>query len=200
MDQAMIGSQPTTGEHDAGADDATPERPDNPEQALTTLRGAAVVVDFRHLGRVAVGLCLVALGVLAVALFVAGAHKNAQLTDLHQHGVPVEVTVTGCTGLLGGSGSNAAGYQCRGSFTLAGHRDNEALPGNTLYPPGTTLRALTVPGDPALVTTANQATAEHPSASVFILPTVLLVLLMLALGALALRTHRARRRATEAIT
>ena len=84
----------------------------------------------------------------SVALYVAGARKNAQIADLRQHGVPVEVTITGCQGLLGGSGSNAAGYACRGTFTLDGRRDDEALPGNTLLSPGTKVRAVAVPGDP----------------------------------------------------
>ena len=116
--------------------------------AVATLRGAGVDVDVRRAGRVLVGAVLGALAVLAVVLFVAGAQKNAQITSLRSHGVPVTVTVTGCTGLLGGSGSNAAGYACRGTFSVAGHRYDEAIPGDTLYPPGTPLAAVTVPGDP----------------------------------------------------
>ncbi len=157
------------------------------------LRGASVKVDARSVGRFAVGLCLVALGVLVIVLFVAGAQKNAQITSLRQHGVPVEVTVSGCLGQLGGSGSNAAGYACRGTFALDGHRYNDAIPGNTLYPPGTTLRAVTVPSDPALLSTARAVASEHSSSAVFFLPTILLVALALVVGALIYRRRHLRR-------
>ena len=149
-------------------------------------------MDVRLVGRVVLALCLVALAVTVVIFFVAGVHKNSQITSLRQHGVPVRFTVSGCLGLLGGSGSNEAGYSCRGSFTLAGHRYDEPIPGNTLHPPGTVLRAVTVPGDPALVTTARMLDGEHTSAKVFILPVVLLVVLALLVGAL-LRRRRHRR-------
>jgi len=166
-------------------------KPPKSDQPLTTLRGAGVEVDARRVGGVIVALCLVALAVLVVVLFVAGAHRNAQVNRLHQHGVTVDVTVSGCIGLVGGSGSNAAGYSCRGSFTLMGHRYNEAIPGSTFRASGTTFKAVTVPGDPALLSPVHAVSTEHSSASVFILPSVLLVILLLLVGALVLRRrHR----------
>jgi hypothetical protein len=150
-------------------------------------------MDVRLVGRVVLGLLLVALAVSVVIFFVAGVHKNSQITQLRQNGVPVQITVSGCLGLLGGSGSNQAGYACRGSFTVDGHRHNEPIPGNTLYPPGTTLRAVTVPGDPALVTTARILATEQTSSKVYILPAVLLVLLILLVGTLLLRRRQLRR-------
>jgi hypothetical protein len=150
-------------------------------------------VDARRVGGVIVGLVLVALAVLTVVLFVAAAHKNTQITRLRQDGVPVAIRVSGCLGLLGGSGSNPAGYTCRGSFTLDGRRHNEAIPGDTLHPPGTMLRGVSVPGDPALVTTASALAGEHTSWRVFILPAVLLVLLVVGVGAVVLRRRHVRR-------
>jgi hypothetical protein len=178
---------------DAPTDRASrPEGP--PGEPLSTLRGAGagLRVDTRRVGRVIVGILMVALAVLVVGLFLSGAHKNAQITKLHQDGVPVTITVSGCEGLLGGSGSNAAGYTCRGSFTLDGRRDNEAIPGDTLHPPGTRLRGVSVPGDPALVTTAGALAGEQSSGKVFILPAVLLAVLVLAAGTLVIR-RRSRR-------
>jgi hypothetical protein len=134
----------------------------------------------------------VALAVLVVVLYVAGFQKNAQITRLRRHGVPVEVTVSGCLGLMGGSGSNLAGYDCRGTFTIDGHRYNEAIPGNTFHRPGATLRAVTVPDDPALLSTVRALATEHPSQSVFILPTILLVVLAFGVGALDLRRRHVR--------
>jgi hypothetical protein len=163
-----------------------------PEDTRTTLRGAGVDVDVRRVGRVFVALCLVALAVLAVVLFVVGVHKNSQINRLRQHGVAVQVTVSGCLGLLGGSGSNAAGYACRGTFTLGGHRYNESIPGNSLRRPGSKVRAVAVSGDPPLLSTARAVATERASANVFIVPTILLVVLVLLLGVLVLRQRKRR--------
>jgi hypothetical protein len=172
--------------------DGTTESPDEP---VSTLRGAGagLTVDTRRVGRVIVGLLLVALAVLVVILFVAGIHKNSQISRLRHHGVAVSIRISGCRGLLGGSGSNAAGYTCRGSFTLEGHRYNEALPGDTLHTPGTMLHGVSVPGDPGLVTTVGALTTEHASAKVFIVPTVLALVLVVSVAALALRRRPVRR-------
>jgi len=186
----------------AGADGTRPDSPTTggagpdggSRESLTTLRGAGVDVDVGRVVRVLVGLVAVTLAVLVVILFVAGVHRNNQITELHQRGVAVEVRVSGCLGLLGGSGSNAAGYQCRGSYALDGHTYNEAIPGDTLHPPGTKLRAVAVPGDPALLATAGAVAAEHASGRVFILPAVLLVVLVALAGAVVVTTRRRRTR------
>jgi hypothetical protein len=147
----------------------------------------------RRVVPVIVGLVLVALAVLVVILFVSADHKNSQITRLRHDGVPVAIKVTGCQGQLGGSGSNLAGYSCRGSFTLDGRRSTEAIPGDTLHPPGAVLRGVAVPGDPALVTTVGALAGEHASARVYILPTVLLVALALGVGAVVARRRGLRR-------
>jgi len=165
---------------------------DESTEPIGTLRGAGVGVDVRRAGRVVVGGILVTLGALAVVFFVAGWQKNAQITRLHQHGVPVVVTVTGCTGLLGGSGSNPVGYACRGTFAVDGHRYQEAIPGTALYRPGATLRALTVVSDPVLVTPVRMAALEHPSENVYVLPAVLAVVLVLIAVAVAVALRRRR--------
>jgi hypothetical protein len=157
-----------------------------------TLRGAGVEVDVRRAGAVLVGVGLVALTVLVVILFVAGVRKNAQVTSLRRHGTAVEVTVSTCRGLLGGSGSNAAGYACLGTFTVDGRRYTEAIPGDTLYPHGATVRAISARGDPALLTTVGVLATEHSSWTVFIVPTILSVVLVLLVAALALRRRRTR--------
>lgn len=150
-------------------------------------------VDVRRVGRAVAFLCLLGLAVAVAILFVAGLQKNAQITRLRQQGVPVEVTMTGCIGLAGGSGSNLAGYECRGSFSLDGRSYNEVIPGNMFRRPGTTVAAVTVTGDAALVTTAATLEAEHASAGVFLLPTMLLVVLLAGLAAAVLRRRRPTR-------
>ncbi|MHB8219858.1 MAG: hypothetical protein ACYDHU_05970 [Acidimicrobiales bacterium] len=159
---------------------------------VSALRGAGVAeVDMHRVVR-ALGIAgMVAVIVVSAVLFVAGARRNAQITNVRQHGVPVTVTVSGCLGLLGGSGSNKAGYACRGTYSLGGHRYNEAIPGETLYPPGTTITAVAVPSDPGLLATVRSAATEHPSASVFVLPAVLLTLLTVLGVVVFVRRRRA---------
>ena len=165
-----------------------------PADRIGQLRGAGVQVDARRVGQVALGIVLATLAVLAVVFTVVGVHTNQQDDRLHHDGVPVTFTVTGCLGLLGGSGSNAAGYSCHGTYTLDGHRYSEQLPGNSFHRPGSTVAAIAVPGDPALVSPASIVATEHSSAGVFVLPAILAGILLL-LVALLLVLRRRRRRA-----
>jgi hypothetical protein len=124
---------------------------------------------------------------LAASLFIAGARKNGQITSLHRRGVPVVVTVKSCMGLLGGSGSNAAGYVCRGSFLLRGHRYVDTIPGDGDRLLGTKVQAVTLTSDPGLLATASQLSTERASARVFLLPSVLVLALTLGLVLLLVR-------------
>jgi len=162
-------------------------------QRVGTLRGAGVEVETRRVGQAFLVLVVVGLAVLVVILSLAGFRKNSQITRLQQHGVPVEVTVSSCLGLLGGSGSNPAGYACRGTFTIDGHRYADNIPGNVQRLPGTKVRAVTVRDDPGLLETAHTLADEHPSGTVYIVPTILLVVLALLLAAIALRRRHLRR-------
>ena len=81
---------------------------------VSRLRVGSPEPDGRVVGRVLLYLTLGALAVTSALLFVAGAEKNASITRLHQQAVPVEMTVGGCRGLLGGSGSNP--QDCSGSI------------------------------------------------------------------------------------
>jgi hypothetical protein len=173
------------------------------EDRVGTLRGAGVQIDGRRVAQVLVAVVLVTLAVLVVVFTVAGVHQNQQDDRIHHDGVPVTFTVSGCLGMLGGSGSNAAGYSCQGSYTLDGHRYVERLPGNDFHRPGSTVPAVAVPGDPALVTTSAMANTEHSSAGVFVLPAILFAIL-LVLVALVLVLRRRRHgdgtRDTSAVT
>ncbi|HEV3281302.1 MAG TPA: hypothetical protein VG032_06825 [Acidimicrobiales bacterium] len=182
------GAVPTTTAPDGGDAAATGGGSDGP---VMTLRGAGVDVDVRRVAWVVVGACLLALAVTSVVLFVAGARRNAQIDQFHRHGVVVDATVSGCIGLMGGSGSNLAGYDCRATFTLDGHRYNEDLVGTTTPSIGAKVRAVTVPGDPALLATVATVSGEQASWRVFILPTALVLALGLAIvAALLVRRRR----------
>lgn len=165
------------------------------DQPLTTLRGApAGGGNPRRVARVAVMVVLVAILVTAGALVVVGARKNAQVSELRRDGVRVEVTVTGCLGLLGGSGSNAAGYACRGVYRFDDRRYEEAIPGSELRGPGSTLTGIVARDDPALFTTPAVLRAEHPSWRVFLAPAVLALADLLLVGLLLARFRRTRPR------
>jgi hypothetical protein len=151
-------------------------------QPIMRLRGAGVDVEVRRVVRAVVGLGLAALAALVIVLVVAGVEKNAEITRLRHHGVVVEATVSACRGLLGGSGSNAAGYDCSGTFSLDGRRYNEALPGNSLRAPGSSLRVVTVPGDPGLVSTVGAVATGRTTLRVFIAPTIGFVILGLSVA------------------
>ncbi len=166
-----------------------------PDDRIGRLRGAGVQVDGRRVGQVAIGVVLATLAILAIVFTVVGVHTNQQDDRLHRNGVPATFTVTGCLGLLGGSGSNAAGYSCHGTYSLGGHRYREQLPGNSFYRPGSTVAAIAVPGDPALVSPAAIVATEHSSAGVFVLPAILAGLLLLLVALLLVL--RRRRRGTE---
>jgi uncharacterized membrane protein len=159
---------------------------------VSTLRGASVSVDGRRVGQVVVGLVLATLAVLGIVFIVVGVNKNNQINELKDHGVPVTYVVSKCLGLLGGSGSNAAGYSCQGSYTIDGRRFFEDLPGSSHYAPGARVNAISVLADPSLLSTPAIVNSERASASVFILPAVLLSACALLVLALLLRRRQRR--------
>lgn len=188
-----------------GAERVPPGRETASSEPLTRLRGAGVEVDSRRVARAAAATVLAALFALAIVLAVAGAEKNAQIARLRRAGVPVTITVTSCLQDLGGSGSNGAGYTCKGDFRLAARRYPMSIPGLGFEAVGSKLRGVAVPSDPALATTAVVLAGEHPSWRVYLLPAVLAAVLALLGALVALRrgsagTSPARRRAAADTT
>lgn len=183
----MVTPESTAAKGPLAGQNERPAQGNDPKRPLTNLRAGGVDADPRRVGRIALGLLIVVLAVLVVVFLVAGLQKNARINQLRQHGVATTITVSGCTGLLGGSGSNAAGYACQGTFTVDGHRYSEAIPGDSFHRAGTTVRGVVVPSDPGLMSTAAVLATEHPSWRVFILPGILLVVLALLVSAVAVR-------------
>jgi hypothetical protein len=164
------------------------------DQRVGTLRGAGVQVDPARAARVAIALGLAVLVVVAVVLLVAGYRKNAQITELRTHGVPVQMTITHCLGLMGGSGSNVAGYACRGTYSYGGRTYAEDVPDDALHLPGTRVPGVVVPTDPALFSTPGAVANQHASASVYIAPIVFLLVAAGVVGWLVVRKRRRRLR------
>jgi hypothetical protein len=188
----MTSTEPSLPEDGKG--DGGPDRPtaaSEPVDRVGALRGAGVgTVDTRHLGQIVVGLILATLAVLVIVFTLVGVHKNQQTDRLHNDGMPVSFTISTCTGLLGGSGSNFAGYVCHGTYSLSGHTYHEQLPGNDFHRPGSTVPAIAVPGDGALVSPAAMVKTEHSSTVVFLVPAILLVVLLVLVGLLLLRRRK----------
>jgi hypothetical protein len=167
-----------------------------PEEPVSTLRGASARVDGHTAAVVALGLVVTTLVVLVIVFVIVGVDKNRQINELRGQGVPVTFKVTSCQGLLGGSGSNAGGYACRGTYHLEGHSYDEPLPGTAFFAPGTTVHAVAVPSDPGLVSPVRIVQSEHASWRVYILPAILFAALVLIVGAIVLR-RRTRRHSTK---
>jgi hypothetical protein len=155
---------------------------------MSTLRGAGVApVNVRRLALIAQSVCLVAIGIASIVLFVVGAHQNAQITELRQQGIPVVVTVTSCRGQLGGSGSNDVGFTCTGNYTVGGRRYVQDIPDGTQHAAGAQIQGVTVRSDPNLLSTPSIVAGERASAGVYILPAVLSALCVLGAAPLIRR-------------
>jgi hypothetical protein len=162
-------------------------------EPVGTLRGAGVNVDTRRAAQAAAVVGLVAVAVVAVVLFAAGYQKNAQITNLKTHGVAVDATVADCIGLLGGSGSNDAGYNCTARYAFDGRNYAEGIPGNgQLLTAGSTVKGVVASDDPALFSTPATLAGEHTSARVYLAPSILAgLVLVLSAGWVVVR-RRAR--------
>jgi hypothetical protein len=180
-------NDPTTTNGAPDEDRAVPKPSEARDGPVSTLRGAGAQVDVRTAGKVVLGLVLATLAVLVVVFVIAGINKNRQINELRDQGVPVTFTVTGCRGLLGGSGSNGAGYACRGTYQLRGHTYAEPLPGTAFFAPGASVHAIAVPSDPGLVSPVTIVDSDHASWKAYILPVVLFAVLLLIVVVIVLR-------------
>jgi hypothetical protein len=167
---------------------------DEDPQRVAALRGAGVQVDTARLGYVAavVGLALVM--VVAGVLLVAGLRKNQQIERLRAADVvPVEMTVTKCLALVGGTGQSPAGFECTGTYSYQGRTYTEGIPGSTQLEVGSTVHGIVAPGDPALFSTRQQVASEQVSAARVALPAGVLVV---ATGGLVWVVVRRRRKSS----
>jgi hypothetical protein len=153
-------------------------------------------VDGRRVARYLLAGCTGVMAILVIVTAVGAATQNSVQARLQRHGVPVTITVTGCEGVSSGIGQALIYDICRGNFTIGGHQYNEVIGGNrTVHPVGQTLAGVTVPGDPALLSTRTAVAKRFSRWTPFITPIVLAavtVVLAVLLG-LLWRTTRRRR-------
>ena len=171
---------------DGGADDP---------QRVGALRGAGVQVDVGRVGYVAAVLGLAAVMVVAGVLLAAGIKKNAQIGSLKANGFPVELTVTKCLALVGGTGQTPAGFECKGTYDYRGHHYSEGVPGSANLPVGSTVHGTIASDDPALFSTPQTVASEHSSVARLLLPAVVLAV---AVAMLVWIVMRRRGQATKA--
>ena len=168
-----------------------PESAGSGDEPIGTLRGAGVRVDGARAARAAIALALVALLAVGGVLLVAGIRKNAQIDELRTHGVPVQVTVTRCLALIGGTGQSPAGYECTGTYQFRGTQ-TQGLPGHADLPVGSVVAGVVSSQDPGLLSTPAALASEHTSASVYVLPVALLAAAAVLASWLLIRRRRRR--------
>lgn len=164
------------------------------------IRGSGAALNRRTVLRITAGGYVVIMLTLVIVLSAQVLRENSRIEALEHHGVAVPVTVTSCLALASGTGITAAGYQCKGTFTLAGRTYTDAIGGTrTSYTVGQTVAAVVDPSDHTNLYPAAALAARHPSDSGYLLPAGLLVLLGLT-GAAAWWRARATRAARAART
>jgi hypothetical protein len=146
-------------------------------------------------GRFWLVVCVLVALVIAVFIavsFISAANDNARIDRLKTHGTPVVVTVTSCAGHIGGSGSNAAGYTCYGTYRVHGVRYQEIIGSMTRESPtGTTVRVIADPSHPSTIELASAVAASSSSDSAFVVPSILAALFV-ASSLIVGRARRAR--------
>lgn len=161
--------------------------------------GGGVDVDPRRILRPLAVLCLVALAGLSIGLAVSAGDQNGKEAALRKHGVPVQVTITGCLAVSSGIGMGIEYWQCRGDYTLGGNRYNEVIGGSrVLLSAGRQVAAIAVPGQPALLSTVAAASKGKSSFTPYITPIVLGAVTVAWATGWALLYRRKRNRAATA--
>ena len=153
--------------------------------------GGPVEIDARRLGRVLIVAVIALLALTGILLAVIEAGSQSGASSLRRHGVPVQATVSSCTGITSGIGMGAEYYQCRGTYSLSGQSPDAVIHGvRSQLPEGTLVDALVVPGRPSTLTA--RTAVPPPSAGRYV-PSIVIGALAVA-GAIGLGVREARSR------
>ncbi len=138
---------------------------------------------------------MVGFAVVIVVGFLTAAGDNARITRMKTHGIPVSITVSDCIGNLGGSGSSAAGYTCRGTYAIDTQPYEEVIGGlSSFSSPGTTVKGVADPSRPSTVVLSETLARSRTSANAFV---VLGLLAIVFLALLLVILRRSRRQSTH---
>lgn len=151
--------------------------------------------DSRHVLRIGLVACLVAVALVVLAIAVQAGREGSRSDRLARHGVPVRVTVTSCLGVATGTGITATDFTCQGSFVLDGHRHVDRIGGTaSLFPTGTVIRGVTDPASPASLSIASAVAPSRGDGRAYLLGAIALLLLLIA----GIMTWRLRRNGSQA--
>jgi len=158
--------------------------------------------DARHISDrfwlVSATVLLVVFAIIVVVTFISAFNDNARVDRMKNHGIPVTVTVTSCVGNIGGSGSNASGYTCRGSYRVNGVRYVEVIGSkSTQSNPGTEVQGVVDPSRRSTVELTSAVRASSSSPSVYFVPVLLAVFFVIGSVALRRRHRSSPSRATQ---
>jgi hypothetical protein len=164
---------------------------------VVSLRGPEVASVGRRFWTSVAAFILALLATVVIVSFVSAVNDNSRIDRLRAHGLSVIVTVTDCVGNIGGSGSNAAGYTCRGAYRLNGVRYSEVIGSKTTFSTsGSQVRCVADPSRRTTIELASAVARSSSSSTVYIVPS-LLALLFVALGSEFLRRLLPSRRRTR---
>jgi len=158
---------------------------------VVSLRGAAPASVRRRYWLFSAVTALVVFALIIVVSFISATNDNATIQRLKTHGIPVNVTVTSCIGNIGGSGSNSAGYTCRGVYHVGADRFDEIIGSMTNFSaPGTSVSGEVDPAKHGTVELASAVRGSTASAGAFVPPGLMCALLII----LAMALRRTARR------
>ncbi len=161
---------------------------------VVALRGPQAQRIDRRFWSVAGALLLAAFAAVVVVSFISAVNDNARIDRMKNHGISVVVTVTSCVGDIGGSGSNAAGYTCRGSYRVHGvHYEEVIASKSTWSDTGTNVRGVADPSRPSTVELASAVATSSSSDSTYVIPGLLALLCVVLSATTLLRRSSIRR-------
>jgi hypothetical protein len=152
------------------------------DERVTTLRGPVAVSVGRTFWLVAGAIGLLVFAAALVVSLLSASNDNARIERMKAHGIPVTVVVTGCAGNLGGSGSNGAGYTCRGRYNIGRATYHETIGSMaTFAATGTAVRGVVDPSHESTVILAIAVTRSKSSPGAYLRPALLAVVFAILL-------------------
>lgn len=158
---------------------------------VASLRGAQAISLGRRFWLRAATVGLVIFAVAIALSFASTINDHSRLDRMKSHGVPVSVTISNCVGNMGGSGSNVAGYVCRGTYSVNGVKYDEIISSMTTFAsPGSRVRAIADPSQHGYVALASAVRGASSSSAAFVVLIILTVLfILLATFLVRVRRH-----------
>jgi len=131
-------------------------------------------------------------GLVVCVVGITSMNNASRIERLRTHGISVEARITNCSGLIGGSGSNSAGYTCTASYRIGTETFHSVVGGlSTFQPTGTSTSVVADPNNHGAIELASVAKSDQFSITSVILPAVLALLFF---GDVAWQILRRRRR------